>query len=120
MCRRVGGDGASSSGDDDNGGSPFAVSNVFVTFETETEQREALTSLSVRRWDVWTNNKEAMRWGGGGGERRLFRGDKILSVREPPEPGAVRWHDLDETVLVSSTDVASFSPSSFWGGEQWR
>lgn len=69
------------------------VSNVFVTFETEQAQRRALNALSVGRLDVWRNKSKLA-------DNLLFRGKHVLAVREPPEPSAVRWQDLDESNLV--------------------
>lgn len=89
----------------------MAASNVFVTFETERQQRHVLDKLDVPLFKVWTG-------GVGVSEKKKFRGEHTLSVREPPEPSSVRWHDLDEsfalqlvqriisTVLVVSSIIA--------------
>lgn len=70
----------------------YGVSNVFVTFETENAQRSALTYLSIRKFDAWRNETSAVL------PEHVFRGNNILSVREPAEPDSVRWDDLDATL----------------------
>lgn len=70
----------------------YEVSNVFITFETEQAQRQALKALSVSRWDSLKNNTNVLP------EHLRFRRKHVLAVREPPEPSSVRWEDLDETM----------------------
>lgn len=65
------------------------ASSVFITFETEQGQRNALKALSVRRLDLWVNKSKIP-------ENLRFRGKHLLAVCEPPEPTSVRWQDLDE------------------------
>lgn len=73
-------------------GTPYDASEVFVIFETEQEQRGALRALSsISRWDAWTKKAGSIP------KNLLFRGEHWLRVKEPPEPGSVRWMDLDET-----------------------
>lgn len=71
----------------------YDVSNVFVIFETEQAQQEALKQLACLGIDKHRNNTAALP------NDLLFRGNKVLAVKEPPEPSSVRWKDLDETVL---------------------
>jgi hypothetical protein len=73
----------------------YDVSNVFVVFETEHAQQEALRELAVLGIDIFRNNTSALP------SDLLFRGEKVLEVREPPEPSSVRWQDLDENTVVS-------------------
>lgn len=73
----------------------YDVSNVFVVFETEHAQQEALRELAVLGIDIFRNNTYALP------SDLLFRGEKVLEVREPPEPSSVRWQDLDENTVVS-------------------
>ena len=72
----------------------YNVSNVFVVFETEHAQQQALRELAVLRIDAFRNNTSALP------RDLLFRGKKVLEVREPPEPSSVRWKDLNETTMV--------------------
>lgn len=70
----------------------YDVSNVFVIFEREEAQQRALTQLACLGIDKFRNNTNALP------SAFLFRGNKVLAVKEPPEPSSVRWKDLDETV----------------------
>jgi len=70
----------------------FKASQVFVTFETEQSQRDALTKLSISTLDALCNNTSAV------SEECLFGGKHIIIASEAPEPNAVRWADLEETM----------------------
>eukprot|EP00586_Coscinodiscus_wailesii_P003443 CAMPEP_0172485718 /NCGR_PEP_ID=MMETSP1066-20121228/13867_1 /TAXON_ID=671091 /ORGANISM="Coscinodiscus wailesii, Strain CCMP2513" /LENGTH=987 /DNA_ID=CAMNT_0013251149 /DNA_START=47 /DNA_END=3010 /DNA_ORIENTATION=- len=70
----------------------YDVSNVFVTFEKETDQRRALQHLSIRKIDMWMNNTDAI------DDNCVFRGNHVLSIREPYEPSSIRWDDLNSTL----------------------
>lgn len=70
------------------------VSNIFVVFETEQAQQKALKQLACLGIDKYRNNTDALP------NDLLFRGNKVLAVKEPPEPSSVRWQDLDETILT--------------------
>jgi hypothetical protein len=74
----------------------FGVSEVFVTFETESAQRRVLRLLTVGKMHVASNNTRALI------SEYLFRGNLVLDVIESVEPSAIRWQDLDETFLVRS------------------
>jgi hypothetical protein len=74
----------------------FDVSEVFVTFETESAQRRVLRLLTVGKMHVASNNTRALT------SEYLFRGNLVLDVIESVEPSAIRWQDLDETFLVRS------------------
>jgi hypothetical protein len=69
----------------------YPAKHVFITFETEAAQRRVLLALSVGSMDVMRNKKTAV-----ADPKYLFRGEKILSVKEPDEPNTVRWQDLNE------------------------
>ena len=68
------------------------VSNVFITFETEAEQRRVLEALSIGKYSVKRQDKSAL----ADPEKHLFQG-KVLLVDEPEEPSAIRWQDLNAT-----------------------
>lgn len=67
----------------------YAVSQIFVTYETENGQRAALSALQLGWWDILTDNKNAVT------QNCLFQG-KLLHIVQPAEPNAVRWLDLDD------------------------
>mmetsp|Transcript_1802 Transcript_1802/g.3646 ORF Transcript_1802/g.3646 Transcript_1802/m.3646 type:complete len:736 (-) Transcript_1802:1158-3365(-) len=71
------------------------VSNVFITFETEAEQRRVLEALSVGKRNVRKQNKRVL----ADPERHLFQG-RVLHVMEPEEPSTVRWKDLNAPRLL--------------------
>uniref|UniRef100_A0A7S4VQZ8 CSC1/OSCA1-like cytosolic domain-containing protein n=1 Tax=Ditylum brightwellii TaxID=49249 RepID=A0A7S4VQZ8_9STRA len=68
----------------------YSATKVFVTFETEAGQRNALTALTLSKWDSWSNNKNSV------GPSSIFQ-DTLLKIQEPTEPDAVRWLDLSAT-----------------------
>lgn len=99
------------------------VSKVFVTLETEGDQRSILERLSYGKFQIWKNerirrqqerhtqtsdqnttNVNNNRWKRPSRsqttvvpEEYLFRGKYALLVTEPAEPSAVRWENLDDT-----------------------
>ena len=60
------------------------VTNVFVTFETEADQRKVLDALINHDMP--------------GKAKVLFRGEHLLHAKEPDEPSTIRWQDLNVTV----------------------
>ena len=70
----------------------YGASKVFVTFETEEGQRAALTALSAARLDIIGNNTQ------NAPPSAVFHG-RVLYVKEPTEPNAIRWLDLSATKL---------------------
>lgn len=68
----------------------YPVSNVFVTFDTETSQREALSKSSMTGFCKLEASLE---------HSLVGNDDYILEVSEPPEPDSIRWFDLDESLL---------------------
>lgn len=75
----------------------YPCTNVFVTFEKESDQRLVLGSLSIGNWHIRRNNTSVL-----SDPKYLFEG-KLLSVQESVEPNSVRWQDLNATV-VERTD----------------
>jgi hypothetical protein len=69
----------------------YPATNVFITFETEASQRRVLSALSVGSMHVMRKKISAV-----ADPKYLFRGEKLLSVKEPDEPNTVRWQDLNE------------------------
>ena len=61
----------------------YDASSVFVTFDTEEAQRRTLTNL------MEPSSPDS-----------IFRGTHKLHVREPEEPGSVRWLDLADSSVV--------------------
>ena len=72
----------------------YPCTNVFVSFETEADQRKVLSKLSVGSLQAARNVKTAV-----SDPKYLFRGETVLAVAEPNEPSTVRWRDLNATFL---------------------
>ena len=70
----------------------YPVTNVFLTFETERGQQDVLRTLTVSRYQVARNKQTAVPH-----PRFLFRGNHLLSVKEPEEPDAIIWEHLNAT-----------------------
>jgi hypothetical protein len=68
----------------------YPATNVFLTFETEADQRKVLQAYNLGSLDVSHNNTSKVK------PEHLFRGKHILKVAEPDEPNTVRWQDLNE------------------------
>jgi hypothetical protein len=68
----------------------YPVTNVFLTFETEKDQRHVLSSLSVGSLKASRNDVRAVK-----NPKHLFRGKYVLRVSEAEEPDTVRWQDLN-------------------------
>ena len=66
----------------------YEVTDVFITFETEAAQRQALSSLSVGKLAIMNQDQNAL------SENLKFRGKILLEVSEPAEPSSVRWQDI--------------------------
>lgn len=72
----------------------YPVTNVFVTFETEEDQRHVLQKLTVgsrKTGDIADKGRASAL----SDPKYLFRGKRVLSVREPEEPNTIRWQDLN-------------------------
>jgi len=73
---------------------PYVPSKIFVTFETETGQRNCLKALSMGTLTAafdWGKDKIPQEY--------LFKGQNVLSVQEAPEPNEVFWEDVDSTFM---------------------
>jgi hypothetical protein len=68
----------------------YPVTNAFITFETEKDQRKVLEKLTVGQMAVDTNRTSSLQ-----DVKYLFRGEKVLGVHEPEEPDSIRWEDLN-------------------------
>jgi hypothetical protein len=68
----------------------YPVTNVFVTFETEEDQRHVLKKLTVGSAKSRENDTSAL-----SDPKYLFRGKYVLSVCEPEEPNAIIWDNLN-------------------------
>lgn len=68
----------------------FPVTNVFLTFETEKDQRFVLQNLTVGSLKASRNDHRAL-----SDPKFLFRGHHVLAVEEPGEPSTIRWQDLN-------------------------
>jgi hypothetical protein len=74
---------------------------VFLTFETEKDQRNVLSKLAVPFKAAMQNKKDAV-----ADEKYLFKGEYVLFCTEPPEPNTIIWGDLNATMFQM---VKSFS-----------
>jgi hypothetical protein len=77
----------------------YDAAQVFVTFETEQGQRNALTALSHSRVDVLMNRTESV------AHDTVFQG-RVLDVDEPTEPSAVRWLDISTSTTMKLSSRA--------------
>jgi len=68
----------------------YPATNVFVTFETEADQRRVLAGLNYAAMDILSNRK-----GAAAKREHLFRGQRLLSAAETEEPNTIRWQDLN-------------------------
>lgn len=68
----------------------YPCSNVFVTFETEKEQRKVLSALMCGSYHTKHQNTAVLDYA-----KFLFRGDLVLKLAEPDEPNTIRWADLN-------------------------
>jgi hypothetical protein len=68
----------------------YPCTNLFLSFETEKDQRYVLSKLSVGSLKSARNAKEAVE-----DPKYLFRGERVLAVSEPDEPNTIRWQDLN-------------------------
>lgn len=70
----------------------FDVSAVYITFETEQGQRTALEALNASRTELLANTAIGL------DPSALFH-DRVLNVEEASEPTAVRWLDLNYSMI---------------------
>lgn len=71
----------------------YPVTNVFVTFETEEDQRKVLEELCVGYKNGQNNNSDAL-----SDKKYMFRGEFVLDAVEPEEPSTIRWQDLNASM----------------------
>ena len=71
----------------------YDVGTVFVTFETEAAQHHVLDTLINKKGDL--------------DERFHFQG-QVLKVKKPVEPSAVRWQDLNDSLIVRRIMLAIY------------
>ena len=79
----------------------YPVTNVFITFETEEDQRRVLSNLSVGYKTAKKNDKSALK-----DPKFLFRGEHVLDVVEPEEPSTIRWQDLNSSIAQRTKEKA--------------
>mmetsp|Transcript_17898 Transcript_17898/g.25239 ORF Transcript_17898/g.25239 Transcript_17898/m.25239 type:complete len:1117 (+) Transcript_17898:610-3960(+) len=92
---------------------PYRVTRVFLTFETEEDQRRVLSALSVGSYQASSNTKRGVPPSRGVPKDHLFRGIYVLEVNEPDEPSTIRWADLNARAwqrrkVVFLTTLATF------------
>jgi len=75
----------------------YPVTNVFLTFETEEDQRKVLQNLSVGHMTAQKNDHSAL-----SDPKYLFRGEIVLDVAEPEEPNTIRWQSLNVSLSTQS------------------
>ena len=80
----------------------YEVRNVFVTFETEADQRRVLTLLNAAPFDAFREESY---------KGIKFRNKHVLLVKEPHEPNTILWENLNESfsdlvkAMVGTTTV---------------
>mmetsp|Transcript_23023 Transcript_23023/g.32432 ORF Transcript_23023/g.32432 Transcript_23023/m.32432 type:complete len:948 (+) Transcript_23023:108-2951(+) len=66
----------------------YAVSDVFITYESESSQRNAFKCLRAGIIDTSFQRTKSYH------HSNLFRGERLLSISEPYEPDAIHWTEL--------------------------
>ena len=85
----------------------YEVTNVFVSFEHERDQRAVLSGLSISDWEAM--RQKVQPWS------ILFRDDVLLQAEEPDEPNTLIWENLNINrinllrTLIITTTVALLS-----------
>jgi len=69
----------------------YDVADVFITFETESDQRNALKTLNQGKLNIRSNESTGLM-----DETHQFKG-QFLDIQEATEPSAVRYQDLSTT-----------------------
>jgi len=73
----------------------YPARKVFVTFETEADQRRVVEQMAVGSYFVRNDDKSVVK-----DPKYLFRGEHMLYVREPlEEPNSFRWISMNERFL---------------------
>jgi len=71
----------------------YHATKIFITFETERSQRNALEALCVGQIELRANRLGAI------SPENHFRGDQLLDVIEPAEPSAIRYMELSSGLI---------------------
>lgn len=74
----------------------YNVRTIIITFDSETSQRNALESLRVG------DNLIRLQRTKGIDEDKLFRGELLLKVERPVEPGALRYRDMSAPLSIQA------------------
>ena len=88
----------------------YPCTDVFLTFETEAEQRDVLEKMSVGIVQAEKNIKTAV-----ADPKYLFRGQHVLYVSEPEEPSTIRWQNLNVSQLQRIKSVFITGAVTFLG-----
>ena len=88
----------------------YPCTDVFLTFETEAEQRDVLEKMSVGILQAEKNMKSAV-----ADPKYLFRGEHVLYVSEPQEPSTIRWQNLNVPQLQRMKSVFISGVVTFLG-----
>jgi hypothetical protein len=92
----------------------YPATKVFVTFETEADQRRVIENMAVGSIYVKRNDTSVLK-----DTRYLFRGEHMLRVQEPrEEPTVYRWTSINERFLdrlwqQTLTLIATFAAITF-------
>lgn len=79
----------------------YPATNIFITFETEADQRHVLSCLNIGSLAAKRNRKTALT-----DPKYLFRDEYVLAASEPDEPNTVRWEDLNEKFKDKAKQMA--------------
>lgn len=88
----------------------YPATKVFVTFETETDQRRVLQEMAVGSLYIRNNDTSVIK-----DRKYLFRGEHMLYIQEPSEePNTYRWISMNERFLDQVwqqilTSIATFA-----------
>ena len=73
----------------------YKTTRVFVTFDSEADQRHVLSKLTVGTARAKKNDPSALE-----NEKYMFRGEHVLNVVEAKEPNTVHWQSLNVRAVV--------------------
>jgi hypothetical protein len=68
----------------------YKVRNVFITFEKESTTLRILSEFAMGDLAIHGWIRDAAQ-----GKRHLYFRDRLLKIRQPEEPAAIRWQDLN-------------------------
>jgi hypothetical protein len=72
----------------------YDVSGVFVIFDKEEDQQNALEKLQIPLIQIHRQRMDALKK-----PSHAFRGNRVLNVVDPPEASNVIWYHLNDTFL---------------------